>query len=245
MKNSPSKDKIIKAAVTSYEKLGYEASSARLVAKSYKGAPGSIYYYFDSMEDLYLKAMQKYLPQTFNKILKKGMPFLNKIKNSLKENLIFTENFYSIFENSFHQILDILTKNEKTALKMVFKERLCIGQNNIVRPYMVQIMNQFINNLNSILTNDNNLLKKKYLSSIFDSCCISFFNQQSTNINSIISNFEILATPDNQYKNIQKTLKSENSGNKLCAVKTEKQLSRQKEKASYHKVSKTISDELL
>lgn len=51
-----SRTRIEEAAIEVFDLVGFHGAAARTVARRYEGAPGSIYYYFSSMEDLYVKS---------------------------------------------------------------------------------------------------------------------------------------------------------------------------------------------
>lgn len=51
-----SRTRIEEAAIEVFDLVGFHGAAARTVARRYDGAPGSIYYYFTSMNDLYVQS---------------------------------------------------------------------------------------------------------------------------------------------------------------------------------------------
>jgi hypothetical protein len=147
------------------------------------------------MEDLYLKSLEQYLTKVFNKLhknLEKGIKDINKPdKNPIK---------FKSLSIVFFKALLTLTALEQTSLKMAYKERLCIGQNNIARPFIKNGFNLFFTqtaglinplfNFNDKNTNNKNTnnneskaIVTEKIKNAFDSACINFFEN---NIKSVM-----------------------------------------------------------
>lgn len=136
--NPPLKS-IEEAAVDIFGEMGLEGATARKVAARFKGAAGSIYYYFKSMVDMYARVMGSRFESAWQTL---WQPLLQADDRQSLEGAM----------ESWNSRLTSLDKGQRAALKASFVEILGIGRDNPFRHQVTQTRQNTLKELASLVT---------------------------------------------------------------------------------------------
>ena len=78
--DSSKKDLIIEAAYEVFKRFGYEKTAMNDIARAAKMGKGSVYYYFESKEDIFIAALEQEVQNGLNKIVSS----LNRINDPIE-----------------------------------------------------------------------------------------------------------------------------------------------------------------